>query len=228
MGHKVFVSYKYGDTQVKDLGIKETGLFGIEISVTTKARHYVDKLIGILGKENIYKGENDGEDMGSLSDSTISSKLGDKIFDSSVTIVLISKGMKELFTREIDQWIPWEISYSLREQRRRGRKSKTNGILAVVLPDENDSYDYYISYSESLGCDMLNTNFLFKILSNNIFNKKHPTTYVKQGYTIYKKDDSYIQSVRWNEFIANPEAYIEVAFEKSTRIDDYNIFKRIC
>ena len=89
MGRKVFVSYKYSDSQVQDLNIYEDSFFG-KIKVQTTARHYVDKLTDILeDDDHIYKGEDDDESMESLADSTIGSKLGDKIFDSSVTIVLI-------------------------------------------------------------------------------------------------------------------------------------------
>jgi hypothetical protein len=101
MGKKIFVSYKYSDSQVQDLNIYENvkDFLGnvLRKKVTTTARHYVDKIDELLESgDHIFKGEDDGEDMSTLKDSTIGSKLGDKIFDSSVTIVLISKGMKEL------------------------------------------------------------------------------------------------------------------------------------
>lgn len=94
MGKKIFVSYKYSDAQVQDLGLDFWG-----VKIQTTARHYVDKLETLLEEDDhIYKGEDDGEDMSTLEDSTIGSKLGDKIFDSSLTIVLISKGMKNIHT----------------------------------------------------------------------------------------------------------------------------------
>lgn len=82
--------------------------------------------------------------MSVLEDTTIQSILGDKIYDSTITLVLISPNMKDPNLPETEQWIPWEISYSLREQSRNGRTSKTNAVMAIVLPDANGRYDYYI------------------------------------------------------------------------------------
>ncbi|MVX37293.1 TIR domain-containing protein, partial [Myroides sp. LoEW2-1] len=142
MGRKVFVSYKYGDTQVQDLNIYEENWFGQNVKVQTKVRHYVNELSEILDKEDhIYKGEDDGQSLADFSDEYIASALRDKIYDSSITIILVSKGMKT-YHSEKDQWIPWEISYSLKEYARGGRTSLSNGIIAVVLPDQWGSYEY--------------------------------------------------------------------------------------
>lgn len=106
MGKKIFVSYKYGDDQVENLSYYEN----------STVRDYVTKFEDVLdSSDNIYKGESDGEDLSILSDDTIWEKLKDRIYDSSVTVIFISPGMKENWKLERDQWIPWEISYSLKE-----------------------------------------------------------------------------------------------------------------
>lgn len=227
MGGKVFVSYKYADSQVQDLNIHDFTLWGKQ-KIQTTARHYVDLLTDILeAEDHIYKGEDDGESMGTLADSTIGSKLGDKIFDSSVTIVLVSKGMKNSFLSEKDQWMPWEISYSLKQQDRQGQKSKTNGVIAVVLPDEWGSYTYYINRDEACDCRNLDTSFLFKILSDNMFNIKEPNRRLCNGAWVYSGDSSYIQSVKWSDLVANPSKYIDKAIELRDRKEEFNLVKNV-
>ncbi|WP_321319218.1 TIR domain-containing protein [Labilibaculum sp.] len=231
MGRKVFVSYKYADSKVEDLDVYEDReVFGMltKVKVTTTARHYVDKLSEELEKDDeIYKGEDDDESMESLADSTIASKLGDKIFDSSVTVVLVSKGMKEALSSENEQWIPWEISYSLKEQSRKNVRSKTNGVIAVVLPDETGSYEYYITRDEECNCRTLKTDFLFQILRDNMFNVKEPNKRPCNGSDVYSGDCSYIQSVKWVDFIKNISKYNDKAIELRDKIGDFNPTKTI-
>lgn len=234
MGKKIFVSYKYSDSQVQDLNIYENqkDFFGnvLRQKITTTARHYVDKIDELLESgDHIFKGEDDGEDMSTLKDSTIGSKLGDKIFDSSVTIVLISKGMKEISTPENDQWIPWEISYSLKEQSREGGRSNTNAVLAVVLPDEMGQYDYYITDNPNCNSRTLNTNFLFQILRDNMFNLKNKDENIRNcnGSKIYEGYPSYIYSVKWSNFIAHYNKFIEIAISIRQNINQYELTKTV-
>ena len=132
MGRNVFVSYKYWDDSVYQLYDNETIV-----------RDYVDIIEDMFSKigEYYYRGEHDGEDLSDLHYKTVERILSDKIFRTSITIVLISPQMFENIS-EFEQWIPWEISYSLRNKVRYDGNSYMNAILAVVLPDRKGKYGY--------------------------------------------------------------------------------------
>lgn len=221
MGKKVFVSYKYADTDVEALP-------GSSIWVPTKVRNYVDMLENYFdSSDHIYKGESDNEDLSHLSDDQIWEKLKDRIYDSSITIVMISPGMKT-YLPEREQWIPWEISYSLKEMTRSDRTSHSNAVLAVVLPDRNGSYDYYLTKS-FCGSTTHHTERLFKIIRENKFNIKSPD--LRQcpqcGGTHYYGEYSYIEAVKWNDFINSPNYYLNLAVKRQENISLYNIVKEV-
>ncbi|MBE6244802.1 MAG: hypothetical protein E7108_04705 [Bacteroidales bacterium] len=228
MGRKIFVSYKY-----KDSNVRQMSHILYSQNRETRVRDYVDILQCLLGETNINKGEKDGEDMSVLEDATIQSVLGDRIYDSSITLVLISPNMKDPRLREIDQWIPWEISYSLREQSRSGRTSKTNAVMAIVLPDKNNSYGYYIKEHICPFCNtrMLLTDRLFKILSVNMFNRFNPTYSSCPNHSIYNLPEtgecSYIPSVKWDDFIDDVEGYLLRVERIKENISQYDIKKNL-
>ena len=167
MGKKVFVSYKYIDNDVKALP---------NVTQPTWPCDYVNYIKNdVLSDADIYKGENQDEDISFWPEYKIENHLKDKMFDSTVTIVLISPNMKEPGKWQKSQWIPWEISYSVQEKIRNNRKSHRNAVLAVILPDKQGAYDYY------------NKTDLFPILKENIKNGYiHVTTwgeFVRYPYT---------------------------------------------
>lgn len=217
MARKIFVSYKHSDDSVEDLNDETT------------ARAYVDELIELFEDDEIYKGEGD-EDLSKFKEETIETHLKDKIYDSSITLVLISPNMKDKSENESDQWIPWEISYSLKEITRNDRTSQTNGMLAVVLPDSNSSYSYFLEDDTCsvCHCRILRTNTLFQILRDNMFNIKEPTysdcpKHLPQ--TVYKGHSSYIYSVKWCNFIGDTDKYLDTAEKIRDNKDDYDITK---
>jgi len=227
MGRKIFISYKYKDTDVR-----QNLLIRFYQNRQTRVRDYVDKLQELIGAENINKGEKDGEDMSVLEDETIQSVLGDKIYDSSITLVLISPNMKDPNLSEIEQWIPWEISYSLREQSRNGRTSKTNAVMAIVLPDANNSYAYYLQEHTCPYCNTrtLNTGSLFKVLSVNMFNRYNKTYSTCRHHLINQPEtgeSSYIPSVKWDDFIADIEENLQRVERIKENIAAYDIKKNL-
>jgi len=227
MGKKIFITYKYGDTQVQKLT-------SVGDQQQTKVRHYVDSMQDLLeAEDHINKGEADGESLADFKDATIESKLRAKIYDSSITIAIISKGMKESWISERDQWMPWEISYSLKEHTRGDRTSYTNAMLAVVLPDEYGNYDYFIVENSCSHCNSrtLKTGFLFQILRDNMFNVKKPVRNGcgnhLSGSEPYVGESSYIHAVKWPDFVGDINASISRAFEIHGRIDEYDIEKSV-
>lgn len=222
MGHKIFVSYKYADSQVKSLA----GQY------ESTVRSYVDELEKYFdASTHIYKGESSGEDLSNLEAETIWAKLRDRIFDSTMTIVLISPGMKVWWQNEKDQWIPWEVSFSLRTTKRKNQNGDTytsnpNAMLAVVLPDTNGSYSYFLEEKSccSEGCLLHHTENTFDIIRKNMFNYKYGNTSVcNSGATMWSGEASYIHSVKWCDFIANTDYYIDAAYARQKNISDYEI-----
>jgi hypothetical protein len=223
MGNKIFVSYKYSDRQVAPLSNH----------AFTKARHYVDELQDALSEaDHINKGEDDGESLANFTDEYIASKLRNKIYDSSITVVLLSRGMKESNMAEKDQWIPWEISYSLRAQTRDGRQSQPNGVLAVVLPDQDGSYAWYFKEKHCPHCNstVLRTDQLFSLLKLNMFNAKNKergTCENHESGTSYRGDHSYIRSVKWADFMGNISYQLSQTIKLRDRINEFVITKQI-
>ena len=224
MGRKIFVSYKYGDQLVQPLA---------DHPRDTTARHYVTLLQEQLDREDhINKGEQDGQSLVDFADATIESKLRDRIYDSSLTTVLISPGMKSAMP-EADQWIPWEISYSLRNKTRDGRTSGPNALLGIVLPDKSGGYSYFIEDNTCPHCNSrtIKTNTTFGILKANSFNIKTPE-YVDcdnhaGGGKVYRGRASYIQYVKWQDFRAAPKTYLDGAYAAQAAIDSYTISTKV-
>ena len=217
MSRKIFISYKYGDESVAPL----TGY------PNTKCRDYVTAFQETLDDNNhINKGEKDDESLEGFADSTIASKLRDKIYDSSVTVVFISKNMNNN-EPEKDQWMPWEIAYSLRESRRNDRVSRTNGMIAVVIPDENNKYDYFITHNQNCNCTTYNWDIAFDILRKNVFNGKAPIIKQCEGINVHDVKNMYINIVTWAKWLNDFDKLIEDALLRAGNTDNFEISKSL-
>lgn len=221
MARKVFVSYKYKDEKVaklQDYYYEEVdGIMKFNYRLT-RARDYVDKLQEKIGAENINLGEKDGESLETFTDQQIESSLKKRIRQCSITVVLISKGMKTNEV-EMEQWIPWEVSYSLRIVPTGGYTKQRNAVLGVILPDENGNYDWY--YTSNPNCNSVthHTGQLFKILKDNMFNILNKEFRECNGTKIHIKDESsFIKTVKWDDFM-NGNSY-SIYFDKAIEIKD--------
>ncbi len=225
---KVFISYKYGDKHVRQNGTCNWAHWysGIEHGQYLIARDHVTHLMEKVLTDHTNKAEKDDEDLSHLAEETIQQKLYDRIYDSSITIVLISKEMKEPKEEKL-QWIPREISYSLREQTREDRTSHTNGIIAVALPDENGSYDYAV-VDKMCGVRCWNTLSYFNIIGDNMFNRiEKDRSHCGQcvGGHHHGVDHSFIHPVKWDDFVQDHNKYIDIALDLKEKHHEFEITK---
>ena len=196
MAHKTFISYKYKESPIED-----------------SARQLRDKIITKLGKDaSYYQGEtSDSPDMSDLATSTIKKKLTDMMYDTSVTIVIISPNMKK------SKWIDWEIEYCLKENTRKDRTSKTNGIVAVIMKS-NGGYDWFTNhFINSHGTSVVNykNEYIYPIIQKNHFNSNPPKWHCVDYKTYDWLNGSYIEYINEDAFLLNPQKYIDNAFDKS-------------
>lgn len=202
MARKTFIAYKYSEAQ----GLR-------------------DKIIEALGEDAMYyRGETaDSPDLTDTSTENIKKCLRDMIYGTSVTIVVISPNLKN------SKWVDWEIEYSLKEITRNDRVSRTNGIVGVVMKSDGDC-DWLISHKTNTdGCSSRNIDStkLYGIINDNRFNLDTDNKYACPiCKTFDQLHGSYISLIEEDDFLNDPEKYIENAYAKSTSIVNYNITKQ--
>jgi hypothetical protein len=116
MARKTFISYKYSE-----------------------ARGMRDRILRALGDDaTYYQGETSiSPDLTDTSTENIKRRLTDMMYDTSVTIVVLSPNLMQ------SKWVDWEIEYCLKEISRKGRTSRTNGVIGVVQ-EVNGGYDWLV------------------------------------------------------------------------------------
>lgn len=190
MAHKTFISYKYSE-----------------------ARFLRDRIIRSLGQDAKYYNGEDGfsDNMSDLKTETIKKKLADMMYDTTVTILIISPNMRQ------SKWIPWEIEYCLKHINRNGRVSQTNGIVGVIMK-VNGGYDWFInSHTNCHNTPVVsyNNEYLPSIVSLNHFNSNPPKWHCPSCKTYEWLKGSYIEYIEEDVFFQNPQFYIDDAYEKS-------------
>ena len=190
MAHKTFISYKYSES-----------------------RNLRDRIIEALGDDaTYYKGEtSESPDLSDTSTENIMKNLRDMMFDTSVTIIILSPNMKE------SKWIDWEIEYCLKMKTRKDRTSQRNGLVGVISKIKG-SYDW-LKYrtTNADGCVVSNyhTEKLYDIINNNRFNQTPKVYKCNTCNCIDYLTGSYIAFIEEDDFLANPQKYIDNAYEKS-------------
>jgi len=198
MAHKTFISYKYSEAQ--DLR---------------------DAIIDKLGDDaSYYQGEtSDSPDLTDFKTATIREHLKDMIFSTTVTIVIVSPHMTE------SEWIDWEIEYSLREYSRNGKKSKSNGIVGVVMK-VNGGYDWLRSTTKHADGHTSTNNDsskMYDIINDNRFNENPKVYSCEKCQTVDRLSGSYISLIPEDEFLDDPGKFIENAYQKCQNVNKYKI-----
>ena len=201
MARKTFISYKYSEAQ-----------------------SLRDKIIDALGDNaTYYQGEtSESPDLTDKSTETIKSNLSDMMYGTSVTIVIVSPSFKE------SKWIDWEIEYCLKEISRKGRTSKTNGVVGVI--QQNDGgYDWLVSkVSKPDGCTTRNykESKLYSIVNKNRYNRTDGNYACSKCKSYDQLDGSYIYLIDEEDFLQDPQKYIENAYEKSEEYLEFDLSKQ--
>ncbi|WP_404277132.1 TIR domain-containing protein [Exiguobacterium undae] len=201
MARKTFISYKYSESRLlRDEIVK---------SLKDDAKYYT-------GETSI------SPNMSNQSTNYIKNKLKDMIHSTSVTIVIISPNMKS------SNWIDWEIEYSLKRIKRGDRTSGVNGVLGVIMK-KNGGYEWFrnqVSKRDGHTSFVTNDEYLYEIIKKNRFNEVRPTYTCEECMTVNSLTGSYISLVSEDDFLKNPEFYIENAYSKSKIESEYKIFKK--
>lgn len=197
MAHKTFISYKYSESR----GLR-------------------DDIIDALGDDaTFYKGETvDSNDMTDDKEETIKKALADMMYDTSVTIVILSPNMTD------SDWIEWEIQYCLKKITRKNRTSQRNGVVAVIKKINGD-YSWF-KYKVNGGGINYYTDKIQKIISKNHFNSNPP---IKDSKGLWDwLNGSYIAYVEQDDFLNDPQKYINNAYDKSENdANGYDIFETV-
>jgi hypothetical protein len=201
MARKTFISYKYSECQ-----------------------NLRDRILEALGDDvSYYKGEtSDSPSLDDVTTETIKEKLKKMIHDTSVTIVIVSPNMID------SNWIDWEVEYSLKEIKRGDKTSRTNGVVGVIMEYEG-SYEWFKkSKKKDDGCTVFSymTDKVYPVINDNRYNLNSDSPYSCTTCKCYDMlDGSFISFIEEQQFLKNPTKYIENAFEKSSRVDDFELTK---
>lgn len=200
MARRTFISYKYSEAQ-----------------------SLRDEIIKALGKDaTFYQGEtSDSPDLTDTSTQNIKNNLTDMMYHTSVLIVIVSPNIKQ------SKWIDWEIEYCLKEITRENRTSKTNGVVAVIQ-EINGGYNWFKNtVQNSDGCSSTNYSeeLVYNIINKNRFNQSPKKYSCDVCKTVNSLTGSYISYVEQDTFLADPQKYIENAYDKSENIDGYELTK---
>lgn len=190
MGHKCFISFKKEDQRYRD---KIDKLFNTSDLINKG----LDRVIDSYDGEYIMK--------------TIRN---DYLKDSTVTIFVIGLHSSEnegydYMGRRKNYFIERELQASLYN----GIGNTRNGILGVVLPEM-----YNRIYKGTYKCHSCGGNHNEVVIEDSTVIREFSMNYYLEPHSgcAWNEDERYCVLVKWDDFIKNPEFYVNAAFDKRT------------
>ena len=187
MGHKCFISYKKEDSAYRDYLLK---LFS-SAEVINKS---LDRTIN----------SNDG-------DYVMKVIRQDYLKDSTVTIFLIGQHSSE---NEGSDWRGdknYFIKRELQASLYNGVGNTRNGIIGVVLPNMYDAV-----FKGSYTCSTCGGTHNYVSMSDDVVIREFSANYYIKPHSkcAWGEEDRYCVLDKWDDFVVNPEYYVECAFRK--------------
>lgn len=132
----------------------------------------------------------------------------DYLSDSTVTIVLIGSYSNENLGYEEQKYIKRELQASLYD----GDGNTRNGILGIVLPSMTSSV-----YKGSYRCYTCGGSHNYVVIDDTTVIKEFGKNYYidnPSAKCCWEEKDRYCILVKWEDFINNPQEYIQKAYDK--------------
>lgn len=131
----------------------------------------------------------------------------DYLSDSTVTIFLIGNYSAENTPNQDQSYIKRELQASLYN----GKNNTRSGILGIVLPSMTDTIYKGTYVCTTCNCShnhvAINDSTTIKEFNQNYYIKPCPGC-------CWTEDDRYCVLVKWEDFKANPDTYIDLAYGK--------------
>lgn len=127
--------------------------------------------------------------------------------DSTVTIFLIGEKSAESLGWEEQQYIKRELQASLYD----GEDNTRSGILGIVLPSMYDRV-----FKGTYTCSVCNGSHNYVAIDDSTVIKEFSANYYTRPHSgcCWTEEERYCTLVKWEDFVKDPETYINKAFDK--------------
>lgn len=176
-----------------------------------------ERIVSKLTSLNIIINKSESVNRSSMTEDTIKRYLYEKLADSSITIVLLTPkaiNYEKNIISKLDDWLYDELRYSLEDR----VNNITNGVIAVYTKEAKASL--IVENGDSVSINDFNN-----LVRKNMFNIKSQYKH-NPNINLYDRDyDHYISLVSLEDFMSDPQKYIDIATKKRKEVYKYNLVK---